>query len=165
MSKKLPDWLPDIINCDGDINKIIANLYKIFYNDFKKSKPFFNNIPIIYSKKQGNFCNRSYEEGFLHLITKGEKNNRLFDIRRAERLIWCRPIIENSKDEAVLIWNYQEKPNKIRTYILLKDFDYVVILQKIRRKNNIFYLLITAFYVSGNSAKRNLYNKYDNRIR
>ncbi|MCD6595569.1 hypothetical protein J7L68_07845 [bacterium] len=160
-----PIWLPNMISCDGDIEKIIIYLYNIFDSDFKKSKPFFNNIPVAHSQKKRIFFNSSYEEGFLHLITKGPKNNRLFDNRRAERLPWCRPTIENCKDNAVLVWDYPEKPKKIRTYIWLKDFDYVVILQKIRRKNNVFYLLITAFYVSGNSAKRNLYNKYDNRIR
>lgn len=58
-------------------------------------------------------------EAFWHLITRTDDltGERLFDPRRAERLIWCATIIRNSMDPAVKQRMYSEGTGKIRRYL------------------------------------------------
>ena len=102
---------------------------------------------------------------YWHITHEGEvESERIFAARRCERIAWVRAIIENVTDPAIKIWDYKEGNGKIRTYIWLEDYDYVVVLEKKSRKQNIyFYFLVTAFYIDGNSTQRKLHNKYDKR--
>jgi hypothetical protein len=46
----------------------------------------------------------------------------------------------------------------------MQNLDYVIVLEKRRRHGFDEYFLVTAFYVSGSSTRRNLRQKYDKRM-
>lgn len=160
-----PNWLPDIIPIDGEWDETLKRLYKVFESDFIQGHPTLDGMPVWWDNRK---IDGEYEEGFWHLITKKDNpsaEERLFDNRRAERLSWCAPILLNSTDSAVKIWDYKEGQRKIRTYVWLEQLDYVVILERRKIRNGkTVAVLITAYYVEGESTKRTLGRKYKNRI-
>lgn len=158
-----PSWLPSIISIEGAWEEILERLYSIFRTDFINGKPKLNNSIVWWDKR---VVERDcYEEGFWHLISKDNDltNERLFDPRRAERLPWCRPTIDHFNDVAVKFWDYKTSRSKIETYLWLEDFDYVIIFQKRKQGIGTVYFLLTAYYVEGESTRRNLRRKYENR--
>lgn len=163
MSPK-PDWLPEIISVDGIWKEILDRLYNIFRMDFIEGKPKLEDKPVFWDRTIDE--NDKYERGFWHLIEKEDQvtHERSFDPRRAERLTWCAPAIKNCKAEVITMWEFREAKNRINIYIWLEHFDYVIIFQKKKFKLGFVAFLITAFYVDGNSKRRNLRDKYENRI-
>lgn len=160
MSEK-PDWLPDIASVNGSWDETRAKLYDIFKTDFIHGKPKLGGYAVWWDRRKLN--SDPYEEGFWHLITKKGGEDRLFDPRRAERLPWCVPTISNTGSSEVIVWDYEEARRKIRTYIWLKNWDYVIILQKRRKRIGTIAHLITAFHAEGDSTKRNLRRKFEAR--
>ena len=154
-----PDWLPDMMSVDGEWEQILSHLYDIFDRDFRRGNPCLNEIPVWWDRRieQGDI----YEEGFWHLISKIDERTgeRLFDPRRAERLPWCSPILSHANDIAVKLWDYKEG-KRIRTYVWLENFDYVIILEKRKHRIGRVAFLITAFYVERPSRRRDLEKKY-----
>jgi hypothetical protein len=141
-----PDFLPPIVNLDGLYEEIIERLYQIFRKDFieERAKHLGRNVTfngIIDEFSQGKV------EGFWHVITRDDatKSNRLIDYRRAERLPWAKPLMENpSRDEIkFFVFNEGSARKGIRHYIWFEEGHYVIILKK--RKYD--YYWITAFYV------------------
>jgi len=161
----IPAWLPDMISVDGDINKIIAVLYSIYKRDFFTHKKNFNECYVWCEQQPSTWGDRTYERSFLHLITRFDyqTDERLFDPRRSEKLPWCGAVIENIDRKEVMYWDYEEGNKTTRTYIWLKEYDYVVVLQRRSLRKFDVYFLITAFHVDGASKRRNLERKYKNR--
>ncbi|RQW87843.1 MAG: hypothetical protein EHM79_07020 [Geobacter sp.] len=84
------------------------------------------------------------------------------DLRRSERLPWARPMLDNADAMEVLDWDFKEGDGIVKTYVWLKDFDYLMVLKKYpdgRRR------LITSFWVEYQNTRRKLEKKYDRRIR
>ena len=84
------------------------------------------------------------------------------DLRRCERLPWVKPLIEHPSAPEILAWDYEEGDRTIKTYIWIKDHDFVVIMKKYpggKRR------LITAFYVDMEYKRGDFKRKYDNRIK
>src|ERR1700722_11096356 len=82
-------------------------LYSIFLQDFvNPPPPSFRNLPIRYDNRKLN--GSSYEEGFWHMVTRTDQatGERLPDFRRAERLRWCLPLIQNYTAPEVTAWKY-----------------------------------------------------------
>lgn len=154
-----PKWLPEMVSVNGNWEEVCARLYDIFQQDIVKCNRSYKNRQLWWDRR---VLEGDYEEGFWHLISKGYRKtqNRLFDPRRAERLPWCGPTISNSSDEVVKVWDYREGGKKIRTYIWLEPFDYVVILEKRKIGGRKVVFLITAFHVGGDSTRRGLIAKY-----
>jgi len=71
--------------------------------------------------------------------------------------------IANASDKEVKVWDFREGRGKIRVYLWLEEWDYVVVLakRKISFGNAIF--LVTAYYVDGDYQRRVLQRKYSNR--
>ena len=73
-------------------------LYELFVETFINNHPTFNNKPV-HVKKYPLDGNR--EHAFTHLTCKTESDNpknvndRLPDLRRAERITWIKSVIEN----------------------------------------------------------------------
>lgn len=155
-----PFWLPEIINMDGNWEKKIIELFEIFCRDFEIGKPYYEGLEVWWDKRK---IDGNYPEGFWHITTKGKPFNRIPDFRRSERLPWCGPSINNSGDPIILRWDYQEN-KKIRTYVWLENFDYVIILEKKHIGNRVIAFLVTAFHVDGSRTKSQLKDKYRNRI-
>jgi len=158
--KEKPDWLPAIVSIDGVWELVLSRLYPIFDRDFKQLKPMFSAMQVWWDRRV--LGGERYEEGFWHLISRYEKETgeRLLDARRAERLPWCCPTLINARDNAVKVWDYKEGSGRMRTYVWLEDWDYVVILEKREHRIGKIAFLITAFHVDGKSRRKNLERKY-----
>ena len=159
MTTEKPQWLPEMVSTNGSWDDVLARFYAIFVRDFKKTQREFQTCPVCWDTR---VLEGAYEEGFWHLITRTEAKSqtRLFDPRRAERLPWCGPTISNCQDAAVRIWDYQESHGRLRTYLWLEAWDYVIILEKRGRPERQLVFLITAFHVDGDSQRRSLRRKY-----
>ena len=155
----MPQWLPSMVSVDGVWEVVLRNLYTIFEHDFKTTQPLLGGKRVFWDRRilEGN-----KEEGFWHLITRTDKESgaRLLDPRRAGRLPWCAPTINNSGDISVKLWNYREGNGRLRTYVWLEDWDYIIILEKRPQKLGDVFFLITAYHVDGENRKRQLRNKY-----
>lgn len=160
-----PAWLPDLISVDGDPFQVIQRLYMIFEKDFKINLPLFRSQEVWYNRKVE--AGQIYEEGFWHLITRLDYSTqiRLLDPWRAEKLPWCAPSITHSDDPILIVWDYKEGNKKVRTYLWLKEFDYVIILEKKKMKKFDIFFLVTAYHIDGERSKRNLQKKFLNRFR
>ncbi len=156
---KPPDWLPQMLSLQGEWESILKLLYSVFEADFRNDHPKFQGKRLQWDRIPDD--KYGYEEGFWHLVTRDDKTTgaRLPDFRRAERLPWCRPTIDHSDDAMVKVWDYREKGKKIRTYLWLDLWDYCIVMEK-RKK---VVALITAFYIDGDSKRRNLSRKLANK--
>lgn len=160
-------WLSDIIKFP-DLSKwkiYEDELYELFVDTFITNHPTFNNKPV-HIKKYPLDGNR--EHAFTHLTCKTESNaprdvnDRLPDLRRAERLNWIKPVIENYpcleeciNCNKIKYWEELYK-NKIRINLFFEDFRYFVVLED--RGN--YYLLITAYYIHYDEVLEKKRNKY-----
>jgi hypothetical protein len=162
-------WLPHLFSVTGNWQRDITGVYAVFCADFKVGPPLFRGTYVQFDRriKPGD----TYEEGFWHLIQHSQREGapRLPNLRSMERIPWCKPMVENSRRPAVKTWDYEKKLGKIRTYIWLVNYKYVVVLEhKLmgKTKGTPFWgvILITAYYVEGDSSARSLLNRYKNRI-
>jgi hypothetical protein len=162
-----PIWLPDMVNTDGDFHEVLRLLYDIFEEDIISGACSFEGRPVWWDRRKTDWANNTYDRGFLHLISREDYSldDRLFDPRRSERLPWCSPTICNASNPEVLVWDYEERKKRIKTYIWLRNWDYVVIVEKkpIRNYGTVAFL-VTAYHIDGNSSRKNLTRKYENRI-
>jgi len=159
----MPAWLPHIVRVDGTWEQTLVRLYHIFEIDFVQSHPSFENKQVIWDDRK---LDDLFDEGFWHLITRkdGVTGERLPDFPRAERLPWCAPTINHSRDPIVRNWDYEEASGRIRSYLWLVDWDYIVILEKRNQRRGVVAFLVTAYHVDGASTRRNLERKFNNRI-
>ncbi len=159
-----PEWLPEMISVSGVWEDLLRKLYDIFYRDFNMMERVkLGGIPVWWDRRilKGDI----YEEGFWHLVSRKEDaaGDRLFDPRRAERLPWCRPVLEHSNDSAVKLWDYKEGRHK-RTYVWLEHQDYVIVLEKRHQRVGEVAFLITAFHVDGPGQRASLQKKLMKRL-
>jgi hypothetical protein len=148
------EWLPEIVcldSCGGNWDNYCNVIYKIFHQDFVVSRPKYNDIPVAIDTRLEN----GKEATFWHIIQTDNLivGERLPDFRRCERVCWIRPIIENAivSDGGVLIWT-DEKKGQIRTYLWLKEMNYLVVLRVTMK----YAVLITAFYVDSEHMRNKL---------
>lgn len=155
---KLPHWLPDMLDLTNWDNNTFNLLYNIFSNDFiNKTVRHKNNIILI----DRNIIDGK-EATFWHITTREDKknNDRFPDHRRCERLPWLKHILENNHSD-ILSWEYKEADGIIKTYVWLKDHDYVAILKNTKHG----LILITAYWVEYGNTKRKLMQKYNSRYK
>ena len=156
-------WLPPIIDNSeyADWDKFLEEVYRIFKRDFLEGDTLsYRSAPVIINSE----LERGKEKTFWHLTHRTEKGKRwgrrkIRDVRRAERLPWIRPIITNHADKDILDFDYFEGQGILRTYLWLRNWDFVVILESL----NGCYLLITAYSVDYAGQKEGLEKKYDDR--
>ena len=158
MNKNKPRWLPDPLALEPWNIDTYTQIYIIFCRDFKdiNKKVYFKNERIIIFNRLLD----GKEEVFWHITDKESHpySERYPDIRRAERINWIKPIIENYADPEIKCFDYLEGNGKTRTYIWLEKFDFVVILEKLPKGN---YTIITAFYIDYENKRRELRKKFD----
>lgn len=173
----MPDWLPEQATVNPWTAGTYGLLYAIFCRDIRDYDLRYdgNAVWIFREMEDGK------EKVFWHLTSRNAKRQkiprrkqrfyprgqqyieaeRLPDLRRCERLPWIRPLIENPSKAAVLAWDYEEGDQTTKTYVWLKDRDFVVIMKKYpdgRRR------LITSFYVDKASTRKDFERKYAGRI-
>lgn len=161
MSNK-PAFLPPMINLDGSYDEIIARLYHVFRKDFIESRTQHLGRNVTFNGVIDE-CSQGKVEGFWHVITRDDatKSNRLIDYRRAERIPWAKPLMQNPYHEEIKLFFYNEGSERkgIRHYIWFKRGRYVIVLK--RRKYD--YYWITAFYIEDYFEKY-LKRKFENKI-
>jgi hypothetical protein len=149
-SPKMPSWLPEMFQVDPWTEKSFDLMYDIFKQSFISSKACYRGYVVWFfpEKEDGR------ETIFWHLTTREDKESgeRLPDFRRCERLPWARPMVDNTNDPAVLAWDYEEGTGDIKTYIWLKDFDYLIIMKKYKNNQR---RLITHFGLNFRISKKN----------
>lgn len=151
-------WLPELYVVNPWTEKTIDDLYSIFLRDFIQNQLFYEEKQVWFFPEKEN----EKETIFWHLITKKELSvdDRLPDFRRAERLPWANPVINNAIYPEILNWDYEEGNGEIHTYLWLKDQDYLVILKKYKDSRR---RLLTAYWIEHENYKRKLQGKYENR--
>lgn len=164
-----PDWLPDIINVNGDPNDIFTTLYSVFQRDIQHGLLTFQGLPLVWNtgiRNDGFGDGKGYPEGFWHLIErKNQKTNiREFDPRRAERLPWFSPTILNILSEEIQYFEYLEGDGKINTYVWLKNYDYIIILRKQKRSRGDVMMIMSAYHLDGDSSRRRIHQKWLRRV-
>ena len=157
-----PDWLPEPVSLDGDPDEIIERLYLGYYKDFKSSRPQFGELSVFCDQKHDTEDSREYEVSFWELI-QGHGDGGSFHEGRAKKLRWCAAVIQNSDDSAVTVFDREEK-GRIRTYLWLRDHDYVVVLEKREFRFGPIMWLVTAYTVDGNSTRAKLQRKFESRL-
>lgn len=101
--------LPEIIpfNNFGNWDVYMDVLYAIFKRDFIDSKPKVGQV-LFRLKYQPVFQDRAYT--FYHMTHKGNiEDERIPDMRRSERVPWCRPTIENADAYNLCFWEEERK--------------------------------------------------------
>lgn len=157
-----PIWLHDIVDVRGELPEVARALYALFTAEFLDKPCLLQACEVRFNRLKECWAGGLFEGAFVHLVTRDDHKHvdRQFDPERASRLPWCAPTIRNNSDPCVLMWDYEEGRRRVRTYLWLREYDYAVILEK--RKGH--YYLITAYYVDGDSNRRSLRRKYEQRI-
>lgn len=156
---KPPDWLPPMVSVSPWTRDTFNRLYSVFEQDFKRSQPVYrgNTVWFFPEKEEGK------ELIFWHLTHREDKDTgeRLPDMRRCERLPWIRAAIENSDKPEVVDWDYGEGDGSVKTYLWLRDFDFLVLMKKYRDGRR---RLITSYFVDYPHKRRKLEKKYKARV-
>jgi len=153
-----PGWLPSLIPLDGKWEERVVELYATYQEIFFTGSCRYDGKPVHVGTKK---TDPPYEDSFWHLISRDDKHSgdRLPDFDRARRLLWIPAVLNNSNDNHVLAWDFQEAGGTIRRYIWLKEFDFVLILID----KGYVWILITAFFISSNWSRKNFEEKYTKR--
>jgi hypothetical protein len=154
-----PGWLPPFFHVNPWTNETFDQLYAIFRRDFKDSRPRYEGKYVWFFPEM----ERGKEVIFWHMTSRDDKatGERLPDFRRSERLPWARPMIDNSRQPEVLAWDYEEGDRTVKTYIWLKDHDFLVLLKKYKDGRR---RLLTAYYIDQPHYRRKLEKKYKRRV-
>ncbi|MBI2928195.1 MAG: hypothetical protein HYY24_21205 [Verrucomicrobia bacterium] len=171
-----PAWLPPFIPFGGDWNVFVRALYIVFERDFKNRWPNFRTFPVWHNRRVDPDDDYGFEEGFWHLVTRDQmvynrqtrrdEKERLPDLDRAGRLPWAKPIIEHETAVEMLAWDFDEATKwgtVVRTYVWLKDRDYVVILERQQRDRGDVFMLVTSFLLDFEGKRRDLQSRYERR--
>jgi len=173
-----PNWLPEPVEFAGDWDGFVRTLYAIFEADFKHGHPRYQNRPIWHNQRIEAEGGYAYEEGFWHLVTRDQwvwnpatrrkEKERLPDLGRAARLPWSKPAIAHASMPEVLVWDFEQETRRgmvVRSYVWLKNHNFVVILERQEKRRGDIFMLITSFYVDHEGKRIDLASRYERRIR
>lgn len=149
-------FLPDKLELDGSYDRLIRTLYEVFSRDIFNLDFRYKSRHVICDDR---ILDTDYEEGFWHLITRG-KGDRLIDYKRAKRMVWIKPLVENADDPHLYKWiedATDRKGSAVRkTYIWYREGRYLIVLKEIPNR----YFLVTAFHVTGPRNDQYYYRKW-----
>jgi hypothetical protein len=163
-----PNWLPEEICVSPWSHNYTYNmLYGHFCTYIRDAGLRYGGYRVIVPKE----IEDGKEKIFWHLTSRNKwvwnqalrrkVKERFPELARCSRISWINPIITHSSDQEVLAWDYLEGDKEVKTYLWLKDHDFVVIFKKFPDGNR---LLITSFYVDIKHKKEDLERKYRDRI-
>ena len=151
------EWLPPLVplsDYDGDWNRFVEAIYRIYKHDFVEDPPSFARLSV---RRQVLPVDQGKEATFWHLISEGpNEENRTPDLRRCERIRWPRPIIAHSGEPPLKVWQ-NVRDRGPRVCIWLEDIDYLVILARRER----YVVLLTAYPVTRAHHKEKLRREYE----
>lgn len=139
--------------------------YSIFKRDFLNSQCFLDKILICSKSSKRIKISQSLnvEEVFWHIISKKNGNIRTFDEQRARCIEWVKCIILDYNKNHIKRFYYYESNGKIRLYLWLEQYDFVVILEKIIAKTKEAFI-VTSFYIDNLKKKKGFTKKYHSYI-
>lgn len=154
-----PDWLPPLFVMSPWNEMVMESLYALFRRDFIENPAKYCGAEVWFFPEK----ERGKELIFWHLVEREDKasGERLPDFRRAERLPWARPMLDHLEEQEILDWDYEEGDGSVRTYVWLKDFDYLIVMKKYRDGRR---RLITAYYIDYENMRRKLLKKFERRL-
>lgn len=152
--------LPDLIlleDYNGDFQEYIKDVYQLFKEDFVDSKPKYRGKRLGL-KKYPLVDGREYT--FYHFTHKGDiENERIPDFRRMERIVWPRPMIDNSENQSLIVWrNVRRGRGGTRNRILIfhEQEKYLVVLD-----DRGDYILPWTAYLVRNTKANKLIKEYE----
>lgn len=161
--------LPDIIECSSlaSWSVYLEMLYNTVYRKYYiETRPIYNGKPVC---QRRNPMDGKYEHGFIHSThedfyhNSGDKNDRIPDLRRSERIAWAKYIIENYKCSVsegcnnILYWEeINSKNGRVRIHLLYESERFLVVIED----NKTCYYLITTFYLDKDYALEKRLKKY-----
>jgi hypothetical protein len=137
-------------------NRYLEAVYEVFALDFLASMPAYperrfalKRHPLLQEK----------EATFWHITSTGQvEAERPPDLRRCERIVWIRPMIEAIGTDRVHAWkNVRERSTRV--LISLPDFSYLVVLDD--REASGFIMLWTAYPVEHENQRARLRKEYE----
>lgn len=133
-------------------------LFPVFRRDFLDTKPYFKALPVVFDNR---CIGSSMPEGFWHVVTRKDKGERLLDPKRAKRLPWLKPLIQQAFHPSLWTWWEVELSNSVghpvkKWHIWYETGNYLVILKEKPGK----YFLATAFSVTGQRNHQYYADKY-----
>ena len=150
-------WLPGLVllnDYNGNWERYLEVIYNFFTRDFVDDQPTFQGKKLALKRHP---MYEGKEATFWHIIQEGEiEEARTPDIRRCERIRWPRPVIENSNDPDVKIWE-NIRDHEPRVCILLDSEDYLVVIAR-RQGYDLFW---TAYPITWPHQKRKLIKEYE----
>ena len=165
MTSQVPTWLPPMAPVDGNLRLVIRGLFSIFELDFVTAQPCLENMPIWWDRRSAELEGVTCCLGYKHLITREDGDCiREFDPPRATRMPWCKPMLANGSDGDVRIWRHLEPPKRTMIYVWLEHHDYFALLEQRQQRVGIVAFLITAYHIDGESVRRSLRQKWEERL-
>lgn len=159
MSNKLKfPYLILLSDFQGNFKSYFDAVYKIFYQDFIKSKPLYNGLKVSAQKHPEV---EGIHRTFYHITHEGEiENERTPDFRRMERIRFPKFCINNLPHKELLVWE-KEVGKDNRIHILNEEESYLIVLTE--RKG--YYLFWTSFYIEQNHTLKKKKKEYENYIK
>jgi hypothetical protein len=140
----------------------LEELYQLFKSDFIDNVFYFDGSKVIIdirNSKEDGFEN--YPHTFVKIITRGNKGKRAFDKKRANKIHWIRPILENRNTEDITCFQYLEPDGKIRDYFWFKEGYFLVVMEKITPD----YVIVSCFHIDDERNQKYYEDKYSKRIK
>ena len=156
--------IPDLIfmeDYDGDYEKYEAAVYSLYNESFAKERFYWGDKPIRHKKHP---LIKGMSATFWHIISTGEGQNELPDLRRYERIAWPAYIMDYCLNccESLKVWKNKRK-GKHRILMWCEDIDYLVVLEERAE----YCVLWTAYPVTWKHTKEGLqrdYEDYQNKL-
>ncbi|MBN1363984.1 MAG: hypothetical protein JW976_04175 [Syntrophaceae bacterium] len=146
---------------DLDIEKI-DQLYKIFQNDLINNTIYIGSVPLVIKPQMSNYQElpelTRYNHNFVHCISRKSdlSGKRYFEPKRANRVHWIKPILENHTDIRIRHFKFKESNGRIRDYFWHEEKEFVVIIEMI----NAEYFLISTHCVDDHDKYSKRYHCY-----
>lgn len=132
-----PDWLPGLIEFEGEWQVYIDLVYDRFLNDLIRSKASYEGLRVAV-RRDPESQGKGY--GFWHCVSTGrDEDERVPDLDRCARIAWIRPIIDNCDDEQVDVWTNSRRGDQ--RVLLWFNEEFLVVLSQ----RSGYYLLTTAY--------------------
>jgi len=160
----------DLFNLDDHIPGLgidpsathLEELYQLFKADFLDSEFYLDGCKVMIdvrkSKEKGY---EKYPHTFVKIITRGEKGKRSFDKKRANKIHWIKPILENKDTDDVTCFQFLEADGKTRDYFWFKEGFFLVIMEKIRPD----YVIVSCFHIDDDRNQKYYEDKYAKRVK
>ena len=155
-----------LIICDdlGKYSEYEEQLWSLFLRTYEYNSLKFHDIPVRMKHYPPSFSPKTC---FYHLTCENylhqEEDSRKPNLRRCERLMWAKTIIESCSDScaSLLVWE-NTRHNKPNIVLFCPELAYVVILSK---RSQGYYLLTTAYPVDHPHRREDLLNEYQRYIK